>query len=98
MPKKLILIFFVIALTLVAGTASQAAPGLTTAVYEIPKWTVDGGGSASSGGEFWLVGTAGQPDAGILSGGDFDLVGGLWGGVPALSTRHIYLPVTIEDN
>ncbi len=43
--------------------------------FEIPWYTVDGGGyTGSTGGEFRLSGTIGQPDAGtVMSGGDFAL-------------------------
>ncbi len=46
--------------------------------FEISWYTVDGGGGTSSGGDFVLSGTAGQPDAGDLAGGDFVLRGGFW--------------------
>lgn len=51
--------------------------------FAIDRWTVDGGGVMfSSGGEFELSGTIGQPDAGPgtlgMSGGDFALTGGFW--------------------
>jgi len=36
-----------------------------------------GAGSSSTGGEFELSGTIGQPDAGEMSGGDFTLAAGL---------------------
>ncbi len=48
--------------------------------------TVDGGGVMySTGGDFVLSGTVGQPDAGTLAmtGGDFELAGGFWPGAPA---------------
>ncbi len=32
----------------------------------------------TSGGEFELSGTNGQPDAGAMIGGEFELVGGFW--------------------
>ena len=32
----------------------------------------------SSGGDFELGGSIGQPDAGVMTGGDFELVGGFW--------------------
>lgn len=35
---------------------------------EIPWYTIDGGGGSSAGGVWQLVGTAGQPDAGAMSG------------------------------
>lgn len=42
--------------------------------------TFDGGGGTSTGGDFALSGTAGQPDAGVLAGGNFQLIGGFWTG------------------
>lgn len=41
--------------------------------------TVDGGGGIGAGGEFAIRGTAGQPDAGVLTGTDFSIRGGFWG-------------------
>ena len=46
--------------------------------FDLSWHTVDGGGGTSSGGDFVLRGTIGQPDAGDLSGGDFVLRGGFW--------------------
>ncbi len=56
--------------TLLAATAASA--------IDLSKYTVDGGGSVSTGGGFVLSGTTGQPDAGYASGGGFDLSGGFW--------------------
>ncbi len=53
--------------------------------YEISWSTIDGGGGRSIGGDFALVGTIGQPDAGEMSGGDYDLSGGFWPRGPLLS-------------
>ena len=50
----------------------------SSAVFEISWYTVDGGGGTSSGGDFVLRGTIGQPDAGDLTGGGFTLRGGYW--------------------
>ncbi len=41
--------------------------------------TVDGGGGQVSGGGYNLNGTVGQCDAGIMSGGGLELIGGFWG-------------------
>lgn len=41
---------------------------------------MDGGGGELRGGGFTLVGTAGQADAGKLSGDVYTLVGGFWAG------------------
>lgn len=46
--------------------------------YDLSWSTVDDGGRISEGGSYWLGGTAGQPDAGAMSGDDFELNGGFW--------------------
>jgi len=47
--------------------------------FEISRYTIDGGGVMRSVGvDFELSGTIGQPDAGVLSGGGFELTGGFW--------------------
>jgi hypothetical protein len=54
--------------------------GLATASeYELSRHTIDGGGvMQSTGGDFELSGTIGQPDAGVMQGGEFTLAGGFW--------------------
>ena len=61
--------------TLAAGSAWAGGVG-----FEIPWYTVDGGGAMNStGGAFELSGTIGQPDAGPeMTGGGFALTGGFW--------------------
>jgi len=47
--------------------------------FEISRSTIDGGGATfSTGADFELSGTIGQPDAGAMSGVDFTLTGGFW--------------------
>jgi FlgD Ig-like domain len=47
--------------------------------YSLGWFSVDGSGSPqSSAGTFALRGTIGQPEAGVLSGGGYSLVGGFW--------------------
>ena len=41
--------------------------------------TLDGGGGQSHGGAFTLAASIGQPDAGLLAGGSYSLLGGFWG-------------------
>jgi len=61
--------------------------------FDISWFTIDGGGGTSTGGVYSVSGTIGQPDAGILSGGNYELTGGFWsvvsaiqmGGAPLLS-------------
>lgn len=65
-----------IALILALGAFATAS---AAALFEIQWWTADGGGAqAITGGAFHLRATAGQPDAGRLSGGLFVLNGGYW--------------------
>lgn len=50
--------------------------------YIIDWYTIDGGGSVSSGGNYVLMGTIGQADAGYLGGDNYELLGGFWVGGP----------------
>ena len=64
-------------LVVIAGIVYAGDP------FEISRSTIDGGGvMRSTGGGFELSGTIGQPDAGLLTGGDFELTGGFWFGSP----------------
>jgi phosphotransferase system glucose/maltose/N-acetylglucosamine-specific IIC component len=60
--------------------------GVAHAQYAIDWFTIDGGGGTSSGGNYTLSGTIGQPDAGRLSGGSYTLEGGFWPGLVVPST------------
>lgn len=44
----------------------------------IDCYSTSSGMMFSTGGDFELSGTVGQPDAGTLAGGDFELGGGFW--------------------
>jgi len=70
-----------------AGLVPLLAISVAFSQYTIPWSTIDGGGATSSGGNFALTGTIGQPDASSfsapMSGGSFSLVGGFWTGVAA---------------
>ena len=50
--------------------------------YQIVRSTIDGGGGQSSGGPYKLTGTIGRPDAGSMSGGQYELLGGFMPGGP----------------
>jgi hypothetical protein len=50
--------------------------------YQIVSSTIDGGGGQSSGGQYKLTGTIGQPDAAYSAGGNYELLGGFWPGGP----------------
>jgi hypothetical protein len=86
-------------LLLALAAAALLLPGLVAAAphlplaYQLPWWTVDGGGASPTGGSgYSLSGTIGQPDAGTLTGGGYSLSGGFWH--PAQSgDRVIYVPL-----
>jgi hypothetical protein len=50
--------------------------------YNISWHTIDGGGGTSSGGQYVLTGTIGQPDAAYSASGNYELLGGFWPGGP----------------
>lgn len=72
----------------IAGATGNRADELS-----IRWWTADGGGGQSSGGGYSLRGTAGQPDAGRLSGGEFAIVGGFWTSPAEQGINELFLPV-----
>jgi hypothetical protein len=57
----------------------RGADQIEVDLYAADWVTIDGGGGVSTGGEYSLSGTIGQPDAGVMSGGKFSLIGGFWG-------------------
>lgn len=67
----------VIALLLIFPALALAQSG---SGYDLFWFTIDGGGyTFSTGGAYSLGSTAAQPDAGVLSGGNYALAGGFWG-------------------
>jgi hypothetical protein len=62
-----------VAISLLAGNHLHAQS------FSIDWFTIDGGGGTSSGGNFAVTGTIGQPDTGTLTGGAYTLRGGFWG-------------------
>jgi hypothetical protein len=52
--------------------------------FDLSWSTIDGGGGFSSGSQFVLTGTIGQPDAGSLTGGNFKVEGGFWSAVQVI--------------
>ncbi|QOJ14239.1 MAG: hypothetical protein HRU75_06145 [Planctomycetia bacterium] len=70
----------------VLAAAILGLPALA-GTFDIPWYTIDGGGGTSSGGVYELSGTIGQHDAGVMSGGSFSLTGGFWAGIRAAGLR-----------
>lgn len=69
--------------------------------FVLDWWTV-GSSSTMTGGAFSLSGSAGQADAGAMSGGTFRLNGGYWvppvtGGTPRPSSYRVVLPAILRE-
>lgn len=62
-----------------------AIPGATQP-YDLSWFTIAGGGGTSTGGVYSVSGTIGQADAGVMSGGNYSLIGGFWGVAVAIQT------------
>ena len=92
-PRWTRLVALLILLLLGAGLVARASEG-----FGISWWTVDGGGDTSTGGDYVLRGTAAQPDAGLLRGGDYSLYGGFWGGGSAGASWDVFLPVVLRGD
>ena len=93
------LLVAITSLAFAGGILDEAGLGASAplaASYELFWWTVDGGGyTFSSGGEYGLGGTIGQPDAwrGVTTGG-YSLSTGLWSCGPP--RYDIYLPLVLK--
>lgn len=93
MKRATLLALLVVAILVIAQPASQPAAA-TQGELTISWWTVDGGGGLSALDSYELAGTAGQPDAGWMSGNNLVLLSGYWGGGPrAGSSWAYYLPL-----
>jgi hypothetical protein len=74
-------IFYRLARLLSAAMFLVSIPlGAPAQSYAIHWHTMDGGGGTSTGGNYSLSATIGQPDAGTMSGGAYAIKGGFWGG------------------
>ncbi len=62
-----------------SGQGDRGSPATRGTGLDLTRHTIDGGGVMfSTGGDLELSGTIGQPDAGVMGGGDFTLTGGFW--------------------
>jgi len=76
--------FLAIALFGVALLAPSARAQSTN--YSISWHTIGGGGGTSSGGNFTVSGTIGQPATSAMSGGSYSLTGGFWSIIATVQT------------
>lgn len=74
------------------AAAPFAVPAQAIPLWEITRWTVDGGGGASQAGAYSVEGTLGQTDAGVQTGGNYALYGGFWLG----GTSRVDAPIPGE--
>ena len=66
--------------------------------YDLTWNTVDGGGYTFTTGQgYTLGGTAGQADAGRMTGGPYTLAGGFWPGGVAEPPFRIFVPLVMRD-
>jgi hypothetical protein len=69
--------------------------------FSIDWFTIDGGGSTSTGGIYSVSGTIAQPDANAqpMLGGNFSLMGGFWSlvAVPTLGAPLLTIQLTAMD-
>jgi hypothetical protein len=77
MNKQKIGLFLMFGIVVLATFASSSLCD-----YQIVWSTIDGGGGQSSGGQYKLTGTIGQPDASYSAAGNYELLGGFWPGGP----------------
>ena len=75
-----------------------ASPAALADDFDVDWYTVDGGGDMwTTGGDFELSGTIGQPDAGaVMAGGDFELTGGFWPGAPVFQLGDLNCDGTLD--
>lgn len=70
-----------LAILLVFFQVTVPALAQSSGGYDLSWSTIDGGGE-SNGGPYALKSTIGQPDAGVMAGGDYEVLGGFWPGEP----------------
>jgi hypothetical protein len=67
--------------------------------YNLRWFTVNGGGDRSSGGNYTLHSSTGQPGTAALTGGAYRLAGGFWAGwspAPISKSTQTYLPLILR--
>jgi hypothetical protein len=88
-------ILLLLATNAVAQTGGAASTSLNGG-YDLTWSTIDGGGyTFSTGGDYTLGGTVGQPDAGAVTGGVYTLLGGFWG---SAAQYRVYLPLVLRNS
>ena len=94
MKTKVLILTMVLVLSLVVAGLALANGGV-----EQLRQVLSGGASGSAAGGITLRATLGQPEVGVISGGDVTLGQGFWhGGAAAAMEYEIYLPLVLRDS
>ncbi len=89
-PRVNLILVLLITLFVMTGLLAVASSN----GYNIDRWTLNNGGGTSAAGQYYLVGTVGQPDADTaMTGGTYRLTGGYWG---AVGNYKIFLPLILR--
>jgi hypothetical protein len=77
---------------------ASVALAQASANYDLSWHVIAGGGRRMEGGSHVVLGTAGQPMAGTMSGSGHTLDSGFWGRRATTGQEHdIYLPVVLRE-
>ena len=87
--KLTVLLLILVALLLLGGIASAAAPDATMA---LERWVMGGGESARSAASLQMQATIGQPAAGYTIADPLAMIWGYWGSLPYAT----YLPLLLR--
>ena len=89
---------FVLVASLAASILAGGVLAASPAAFDLGWHVVAGGGGVSTSAGYALHGTAGQQAAGVLSGEDYLLGSGFWGGGEVVrSMLRIHLPVVLRQ-
>lgn len=64
--------------------------------YSLSWSSIDAGGDSSSGAGYLLIGSTGQPDAGILNSREYTASGGFWPGLRPQPEQKIFMPLALK--
>ena len=87
----ILLVMLLVALLIITSQATAQSGG----TYDLSWSTIDAGGGSSSGDNYTLAGTLGQPDAvEQVANSPYTLAGGFWNSL--LAPYQVYLPVILR--
>lgn len=90
MKRQIAIACGILLFLLLSGIVALALNG-----YELNWYVIGGGGDATTGGSYALGSTVGQPVAGPVSGGSYQLNAGFWQETPPGGFR-VFLPVMLK--